>query len=269
MLRADLPARVAVASDFTFLKRLRLAGHYGLPPVGGSALRRTVLPLDSPRGGFLTQAGVLKVTANGTTTSPILRKGLGDGADRRQAAPPPPPRSAGRRAGGHPPGRPPAPRAIGEAPIRGLVHARLPCEDRSAGLRPGELRHLRRSSATAIGPRATPRPRARGSARTASRSNSGPALAVDPSATLSDGRTFHDVRELRSGTAPGRRAADRGGTSSANWSRMPPARRSGSARPVGGGSTSSTAAPPRAGSGNPLPRPRVIVPERRASSGNK
>jgi Protein of unknown function (DUF1588)/Protein of unknown function (DUF1585) len=31
------------------------------------------LPADSPRGGLLTQASILKVTANGTTTSPVLR----------------------------------------------------------------------------------------------------------------------------------------------------------------------------------------------------
>jgi hypothetical protein len=31
------------------------------------------LPADSVRGGLLTQASVLKVTANGTTTSPVLR----------------------------------------------------------------------------------------------------------------------------------------------------------------------------------------------------
>ena len=31
------------------------------------------LPPDSPRGGLMTQASVLKVTANGTTTSPVIR----------------------------------------------------------------------------------------------------------------------------------------------------------------------------------------------------
>jgi hypothetical protein len=36
-------------------------------------MRRVDLPSDSPRGGFMTQASVLKVTANGTTTSPVLR----------------------------------------------------------------------------------------------------------------------------------------------------------------------------------------------------
>jgi hypothetical protein len=36
-------------------------------------MRKVQLPADSLRGGLLTQASVLKVTANGTTTSPVLR----------------------------------------------------------------------------------------------------------------------------------------------------------------------------------------------------
>jgi hypothetical protein len=72
LLRNDLPARNLVASDFVTINE-RLAAHYGLPGVEGSAIRRVALPPDSVRGGLLTQASVLKVTANGTTTSPVLR----------------------------------------------------------------------------------------------------------------------------------------------------------------------------------------------------
>src|SRR5207244_7271397 len=61
LLRDDLPTRNLVASDFAMLNE-RLAAHYGLPPVQGVALRRTTLPKDSPRGGLMTQAAVLKVT---------------------------------------------------------------------------------------------------------------------------------------------------------------------------------------------------------------
>jgi hypothetical protein len=67
----------------------RLAKHYGLPPVNGVALRRVQLPKGSVRGGLMTMASVLKVTANGTTTSPVLR-----GAwimERILGKPPPPP----------------------------------------------------------------------------------------------------------------------------------------------------------------------------------
>jgi hypothetical protein len=51
----------------------RLAKHYGVPGVTGVSLRKVTLPPDSVRGGLMTQASVLKVTANGTTTSPVLR----------------------------------------------------------------------------------------------------------------------------------------------------------------------------------------------------
>src|SRR5204862_729929 len=72
LLRNDLPARNIVDSDFTFLNE-RLADHYGLPDVKGAKMRKVTLPKDSVRGGLMTQASVLKVTANGTTTSPVLR----------------------------------------------------------------------------------------------------------------------------------------------------------------------------------------------------
>jgi len=51
----------------------RLAELYGIRGVTGAGLRAVKLPVGSPRGGFLTQAAVLKVTANGTATSPVLR----------------------------------------------------------------------------------------------------------------------------------------------------------------------------------------------------
>jgi hypothetical protein len=72
MLDADLPARNIVDSDFTFLNE-RLANHYGVPGVNDAKMRKVKLPKDSVRGGLMTQASVLKVTANGTTTSPVLR----------------------------------------------------------------------------------------------------------------------------------------------------------------------------------------------------
>ncbi len=90
LLRGDLPARNVVASDFAMLNE-RLAAHYGLPPVPGVALHRTPLPEDSPRGGLMTQAAVLKVTANGTTTSPVLRGAWIMERILGQKPPPPPP----------------------------------------------------------------------------------------------------------------------------------------------------------------------------------
>jgi hypothetical protein len=68
----NLPARNIIDSDFTFLNE-RLAKHYGIPGVTGAVMRKVTLPKGSVRGGLMTQASVLKVTANGTTTSPVLR----------------------------------------------------------------------------------------------------------------------------------------------------------------------------------------------------
>jgi len=72
MLKANLPVTNAVSSDFAMLNS-RLAEHYEIPGVEGETLRKVKLPEGSVRGGFLTQASVLKITANGTTTSPVLR----------------------------------------------------------------------------------------------------------------------------------------------------------------------------------------------------
>ena len=90
LLRDDLPARNLVASDFAMLNE-KLAAHYGLPKVDGVALKKTSLPKDSVRGGLMTQAAVLKVTANGTTTSPVLRGAWIMERILGQKPPPPPP----------------------------------------------------------------------------------------------------------------------------------------------------------------------------------
>ena len=66
--------------------------HYGIPGVAGIEIRRTPLPENCVRGGILTQASVLKVTANGTTTSPVLR---GVWVMTRLLGKPPPPPPAG------------------------------------------------------------------------------------------------------------------------------------------------------------------------------
>ena len=136
LLRADLPARNVVDSDFTFLNE-RLADHYGIKGVSGVNFRKVKLPADSVRGGLMTQASVLKVTANGTTTSPVLRGHWITERILGLETPPPPP----------------SVEAV-EPDIRGAVTIRqqldkhradaelrvLPPQDGPAGLRPGELR---------------------------------------------------------------------------------------------------------------------------------
>ena len=72
LIRDNLPARNLVQADFIYAND-RLARHYGLPPLQGSAMRKVTLPAGSPLGGLITQAAILKVTSNGTTTSPVIR----------------------------------------------------------------------------------------------------------------------------------------------------------------------------------------------------
>ena len=93
LLENDSSLLQLIDSDFTYLNS-RLAAYYRLPPVTGAALRRISLPPGSVRGGVLTHGSVLKVTANGSHTSPVVRGVwfLENMLDRR---PPPPPPDAG------------------------------------------------------------------------------------------------------------------------------------------------------------------------------
>ena len=72
MLVHNLPAREVVHADFAMLNQ-RLAELYGIEGVSGNEVRKVALDKNASRGGLLTQAAVLKVTANGTTTSPVKR----------------------------------------------------------------------------------------------------------------------------------------------------------------------------------------------------
>lgn len=72
VLRHDLSVVHFVQSGFAMLNE-RLAAHYGIDGVRGMAIRKVPLPPGALRGGVLAQASVLKVTANGTTTSPVTR----------------------------------------------------------------------------------------------------------------------------------------------------------------------------------------------------
>lgn len=72
VLKRDLSVTNFVASDFAMLNG-RLGRHYGIPVAEGWEFHKIALPPDSHRGGVLTMASVLKVTANGTSTSPVMR----------------------------------------------------------------------------------------------------------------------------------------------------------------------------------------------------
>ncbi len=89
LVAEDLSVGNLIDSDFTFLNR-RLAEHYGIEGITGQHLRKVAIPEDSPRGGLLTQASIHKITANGTTTSPVPRGNFVLANLLGQPAPPPP-----------------------------------------------------------------------------------------------------------------------------------------------------------------------------------
>jgi hypothetical protein len=191
LVRRDLPARNIVASDFVMVNE-RLADLYGLPKFEGVAHRRVEVPKGSPRGGLMTQAAVLKVTANGTTTSPVLR-----GAwvmERILGMPPPPP--------------PPSVPAV-EPDIRGALtirdqldkHRTLPtCAGCHAKIDPAgfalesfDVMGGWRDRYRALG-KGTPPP---GFGKNGQPFEFHDALAVDASGTMPGGGDFKDVHELK------------------------------------------------------------------------
>ena len=191
MLRENLPIRNLVQADFLFVNE-RLARHYDLEPVYGAAMRRVAVPKGSPLGGLLTQGAILKITANGVSTSPVLR-----GAwimDRILGEPPPPP----------PPGVPAVePDIRGAQTIRDqlAMHTRSStCASCHAKFDPVGLalenfdvlgRWRTHYRGTAEGERVT------GIDHTGHDFAYTIAGAVDASGALADGRRFRDVRDLK------------------------------------------------------------------------
>ena len=72
LIQENLPVGHLIDSDFSFLNQ-RLAQHYGIDGVIGQRVRKVSFESEVPRGGLLTMGSVLKVTADGFDTSPILR----------------------------------------------------------------------------------------------------------------------------------------------------------------------------------------------------
>ena len=76
MLDKDLSVSHLIDSNFTFLNS-RLANFYGISRGKNAKLDDQIakfrLPKSSHRGGLITQGSIMKVTANGSTTSPVLR----------------------------------------------------------------------------------------------------------------------------------------------------------------------------------------------------
>lgn len=72
MLAKNQSVARLIDADYTYLNS-RLARFYGIDGVEGDGLRRVSLTADTQRGGVMTQGAVMKVTANGSNTSPVVR----------------------------------------------------------------------------------------------------------------------------------------------------------------------------------------------------
>ncbi|MEC8988269.1 MAG: DUF1592 domain-containing protein, partial [Verrucomicrobiota bacterium] len=72
VMKEDRSIFELIDSDFTYLND-RLASHYGIDGVSGSAFQRVSLDKGSGRGGILTHASILTITSNPTRTSPVNR----------------------------------------------------------------------------------------------------------------------------------------------------------------------------------------------------
>lgn len=190
LIRRNLGITNLVDSEFAMLNE-RLARHYGIEGVEGVGFRRVPLGREGVRGGLLTQASVLKVTANGTTTSPVKR---GAWVMSRIIGRPPPP-------------APPSVPAV-EPDIRGATT-----------IREQLAKHRTQESCNACHRLIDPAGFAlesfdvMGGWRTRYRASGGDPVKgighngnffhfglgpdVDASGELPDGRTFQDVRELK------------------------------------------------------------------------
>ena len=72
LVAGNYPIANIVKSNFAMIND-RMAEHYGIDGVTGSHFRKVKLPANSWRGGFLSQGSVMKVSANGSATSPVVR----------------------------------------------------------------------------------------------------------------------------------------------------------------------------------------------------
>ena len=88
VVQADRSILDFIAADYTFLNA-RLAAHYGIAGVNGTAFRRVDLDPAAHRGGLLGQASILTVTSYGNHTS-VVKRGKWI-LDNLLASPPPPP----------------------------------------------------------------------------------------------------------------------------------------------------------------------------------
>ena len=72
MLAKNQSVSRLIDAKYTYLNS-RLARFYGIKGVEGDSLQRVELQADAHRGGVMTQGAIMKVTANGSNTSPVVR----------------------------------------------------------------------------------------------------------------------------------------------------------------------------------------------------
>ncbi len=96
VLAKNLSVTDFLDSDWTMLNN-RLARHYDIPDVEGVAFRKVALKPEYHRGGLLTHASILKVSANGSNTSPCHARSLGARPHPRHPAVPAATRNPWRR----------------------------------------------------------------------------------------------------------------------------------------------------------------------------
>ncbi len=94
ILENDLSLLNFIDSDFVIVNG-RMAQHYDIDAVNGQAFRKVLLPKNRVRGGVITTAAVMKVTANGTNTSPVTRGAWVLQNILGNSVPPPPPNIPG------------------------------------------------------------------------------------------------------------------------------------------------------------------------------
>ncbi|MDI1312532.1 DUF1592 domain-containing protein [Prosthecobacter sp.] len=92
MIKQDLSITNLVESDFAFLNG-RLARHYRTEAAvkTGEGMQKVALTDKDIRGGLVTQGAILKVTADGTSTSPVVRGVFINERILGNHIPPPPP----------------------------------------------------------------------------------------------------------------------------------------------------------------------------------
>ena len=176
-LRRDLPVTHLLDSGFAFLNG-RLARHYGVTAkvTPGAGLQKVELPAAArtERGGVIGLGAVLKVTADGTSTSPVIRGVFVNERLLGVHIPPPPPNIP----------------ALGEPDIRGATSIRDRLEKHRSGEscmschRTIDMPGFALETLDPVGLKRT-------------RYGMGKGVKIDPSGTTPDGKAFADLAEWK------------------------------------------------------------------------